>query len=301
MEVVPFALEREFEKHSDITPDDVTRLRDWLRTQPHLPEQYITDLDLILAYYCCKKSSELTKQVLDLHFTLRTLFTTYYKDRCFNDKTEQVLDSILLAALKPPSEKGYRTIYARLLDADPKNFCFAESIRTFMMMFDLWQLEEGSWPGFVIVIDMDKAVVGHLSRVDVTTIRQVLYFLQEAMLVKLRTVHFMNAPAWVDKVMLLLKPFIKKELHSMLHIHQVGADTIYKFVPKESFPRENGGAFKSYDEIRDELKERLKNNTNYFKEENKKRVEESLRPAGERSRAEALFGTQGSFKKLDFD
>lgn len=87
----------------------------------------------------------------------------------------------LLAPLETPTVNGYRAIYARLLDYDPKNLFFPQALKTVMMIIDLWQYEEGTWPGFVIVIDMEKSVIGHLTRIDVTTIRQVLYFLQVCM------------------------------------------------------------------------------------------------------------------------
>lgn len=48
-----------------------------------------------------------------------------------------------------PSVLGYRIIYLRLLDFDSKNFNFNDVVRTFMMVFDLWQYEEGTWPGYV--------------------------------------------------------------------------------------------------------------------------------------------------------
>ncbi|RVE41413.1 hypothetical protein evm_013936 [Chilo suppressalis] len=137
-----------------------------------------SELDLILAFHCCERSQEVSKQVLDLHFTLRTLFTTFFKNRCLDKKSDLCLDTILYAPLPMPTLKGDRAVYLRLLDPDPRNFFFPDAVRTFMMVFDLWQYEEGTWPGFVLMIDMDKAVMGHITRLEIMVIRQVLYFLQ---------------------------------------------------------------------------------------------------------------------------
>lgn len=41
MEVKEFPTEEEYKKGT-ATPQDVEKLREWLRTQPHLPEEYIT-------------------------------------------------------------------------------------------------------------------------------------------------------------------------------------------------------------------------------------------------------------------
>ncbi|CAG9791672.1 unnamed protein product [Diatraea saccharalis] len=298
--VKPFPVEKEYEKNPNIKPEDIKKLREWLKTQPHLPADHLTDLDLMLTYYCCDRSQEVSKQVLDLHYTLRTLFTVFFKDRCLDRKIDLCLDTILFAPLPTPTLKGDRAVYVRLLDPDPRNFFFPETVRTFMMMFDMWQYEEGTWPGFVLVIDMDQAVMGHITRLEIMTVRQVLYFLQEAMLVKLKGVHFLNAPHFMDKLMMLLKPFLKKELLETMHIHQVNSDSFYQHMSKKALPKEEGGEYKDHATIRDELIQRMKTNTDFLREENKKRVNETLRP-GKAKTVEDLFGIQGSFKKLDID
>ncbi|XP_026314608.1 alpha-tocopherol transfer protein-like [Hyposmocoma kahamanoa] len=255
----------------------------------------------MITFHCCEKSAEVSKQVLDLHFTLRTLFTAFFKDRCFDKKAEFCLETILFAPFPTFTVNGYRAIYARLLDADPRNFNFTDTVRSFMMIFDLWQYEEGTWPGFVLMIDMDKTVLAHVLKLDVMSIRQVLYFLQECMLVKLKEVHFLNAPYFMDKLMMLLKPFMKKALLDIIHVHQTGTEDIYNYVPKKAFPKENGGEYKDYNSVRDDVVKRLRANPDFFRDENRRRVCENKRPNGKNTTVEELFGIQGSFKKLDID
>ncbi|XP_052751882.1 clavesin-1-like [Galleria mellonella] len=299
--VQQFPIQKEYEKNPDISREDIKKLREWLNTQPHLPGDKLSDLDLLIVFHCCDKSQEVSKQVLDLHYTLRTLFTTYFEDRRVDKKVEFTVDKLLFAALPTPTAEGYRAVYMRVLDPDPRSFIFCDAVRVFMMMVDLWQYEEGTWPGFIMMIDMDQTVIGHLARLDLMTIRQVLYFLQEAMLVRLKGVHFLNAPSFMDKLMMMLKPFMNKTLMDMIYIHQIGSDTLYEHVPKEAFPKNNGGTYKDYDTIKDELLKRFKANQKFFDEESLRRVNQNLRPSGKKTTVENLFGIQGSFKKLDID
>ncbi|CAH2094178.1 unnamed protein product [Euphydryas editha] len=299
--VKQFPVEKEFEKNPDISPEDIRKLREWLKTQPHLPGEHITDLDLVCIYFCCDNSAEVSKQVLDLHFTIRTLFTQLFKDREVNEIMVKTLKIGLPTPLPMPMVNGYRAFYCSLLDGDTKYFVLSDVIRVVMMVFDLWQYEEGTWPGFVLIIDMDLVSMGHLSKLDLLTVRQVLYFLQECMLVKLKEVHFLNAPSFMDKVMMLLKPFMKKSLLDIINIHESGSESVYKFIPKASLPKESGGEFKSRIAIRDDIIRRLQENKEFYVEENKKRVNETLRPNGKKKTVEELFGIQGSFKKLDID
>lgn len=46
------------------------------------------------------------------------------------------------------------------------------------MVVDLWQYMEGTWPGLVLLLDMDKVTIGHITRLDVQTVQQFLYYLQ---------------------------------------------------------------------------------------------------------------------------
>ncbi|XP_073948723.1 alpha-tocopherol transfer protein-like [Choristoneura fumiferana] len=297
--VKQFPVEKEYEKNPDISPEDILKLREWLKTQPHLPGDYLDELDLIISYHCCERSAEVSKQVIDLHYTLRTLFP-FFKDRCYDMKIEFTMNTVLIAPLPTPTVHGYRAIYARLLDADPRHFNFVDAVRTFMMIFDLWQYEEGTWPGFVLIIDMDTAVVAHLARVELMALRQVLYFLQEVMLVKLKGVHFLNAPGFMDKLLLMLRPFLKKDLLDMLYIHQRDSSSTYDHIPKKAFPKNCGGEYKDFETIKEELIVRLQSNPTFFRDENRRRVNETLRK-GKKATVEDLFGIQGSFKKLDID
>ncbi|KAI8442535.1 hypothetical protein MSG28_006005 [Choristoneura fumiferana] len=129
--VKQFPVEKEYEKNPDISPEDILKLREWLKTQPHLPGDYLDELDLIISYHCCERSAEVSKQ----------------------------------------------------------------------------------------------------------------------------GVHFLNAPGFMDKLLLMLRPFLKKDLLDMLYIHQRDSSSTYDHIPKKAFPKnynndpivqvilENKGAF----------------------------------------------------------
>lgn len=283
------SIQKEYEKHPDITPEDIKNLREWLKNQPHLPGDLISDVDLLIAYHCCEKSMEVSKQVIDLHYTLKSLI---FSDRLFDKKVEFSLDIALFYQIPVFTTRGYRAIYLRLLDFSPKNFFLEEVVKSFVLIYDLWQYEEGTWPGFVVIIDLDGVVLGHLSRLDLMMLKKLLYFVQECMLIKLKEVNFINAPSFMDKLMLMLKPFLNKPLLEIIRIHSVGSEKIYETIPKKYFPIESGGEFKDMNTIKEELCQRLKANQDYFIRENKRKVNESLRPGGKAVAVESLFGIQ---------
>nr|XP_026488961.1 clavesin-1-like [Vanessa tameamea]XP_026488962.1 clavesin-1-like [Vanessa tameamea] len=294
------SLEVEYKK-TGINPSDIAVLRRWLKTQPHLPEKYITDLDLILTYFCCYRSSEVSKQVLDLHFTLRTLFTNLFHNRVVDEKLLKTLNVVLVMPLQVRSYNNHYIVYHRLVNYDTKNFVFSDIIRAVLMLMDLRQYEDGTWPGFIILIDLNGVSLSHITKLDLQTVQQLLYYLQEAMLVKLKGLHFMNAPSYVDKLLMVIRPFLKKELMNQLCIHQVGSKTIEKVMPIEALPKDAGGQYKTFEEAKKNTIEKVLANKDFFINENKKRVIESLRPGKPKTITDIFGGVEGSFKRLEID
>lgn len=293
-------LEQEYAKKTGVTPEDVAKLRAWLTTQPHLPGDLISDLDLVLAYHCCERSAEVSKQVLDLNLTLKTLFAMF-KDRLVTEKTYTTLTVCSPMPLKVRAHNDSALFYCCLIEPDPKRFVYFECMRLALMVLELWQEEDGTWPGLQIIFDMRMFSLQHLAKLDIQTIQHFLYYLQEAMLVKVTGLHFMNAPSFMDKVMMLIRPFLKKELMECLFIHQIGSTTLEKHMPMEGLPEEAGGRYTSTVKASGDLKERLRLNTDFFERENKKRVVESLRPGKPKTISDIFGGVEGSFKKLDID
>lgn len=70
---------------------------------------------------------------------------------------------------------------------------------------------------------------------------------------KIKSIHFINIPRLMDKIMSLIRPFLKKELLDNIHIHQPGSGTIKSIIPIENLPKELGGNYKTIEEIQSEV------------------------------------------------
>lgn len=56
----------------------------------------------------------------------------------------------------------------------------------------------------------------HLTRIRMANIKSFLQFVQEAIPIKLKTIHVLNSVYFVDKILAILKPFMKMELLKMV-------------------------------------------------------------------------------------
>lgn len=104
----------------------------------------------------------------------------------------------------------------------------------------------------------------------------------------------------MDKVLAMMRPFMKKELMDAMQLHST-MDTFWEHVPKSMMPEDYGGSAGKMQDLIDAAYKKLKLYPEFFKEEEEtKRVDEKLRPGKPQTESD-LFGTDGNFKQLQFD
>lgn len=125
--------------------------------------------------------------------------------------------------------------------------------------------------------------------------------LQEALPVRLRGLHFINTVSFMDKVIAMMRPFMKKELMDVMHLHSTMDTFLDKHVSQPMMPNEYGGSAGTIKDIQETVFKQLQENGSFFAEEEEtRRVNEKLRPGKPKS-ANDLFGIDGNFKQLNFD
>lgn len=97
-------------------------------------------------------------------------------------------------------------------------FNFNEAIKVYFMMIDsrFAVLQDEICRGEIVVYDMAGFSLKHLSRVSLSTLRIFMKFVQECHPGRLQQIHVLNAPSYLDKVLSVLKPFMKSELLKMV-------------------------------------------------------------------------------------
>ncbi|XP_015435212.1 PREDICTED: uncharacterized protein LOC107190840 [Dufourea novaeangliae] len=296
----PVTYEEELKRNSDLKEEDIQMLRDWSKKQPHLPK--LTDTELVLFLHSNYHRIEPTKATIDTYYTVRTHVPEFFshRDPLGSKELRKAFQTVTVQVLDKPTSDGYAILYGRLLDYEPSHYIYNDGMKFLSMIVDLWLYIGGTTPGHVILFDMKNVVFGHAARLSPMGLKKYLYYLQEALPVRLKGFHFMNITPVMDVILNMMKPFMKKELLDMLHTHTT-LDTVGKFLPVDALPNEAGGKAGPLQELHEKSVRALEANREYFLEEERtKRVNETLRP-GKGKSATDLFGVEGSFKKLDID
>lgn len=89
---------------------------------------------------------------------------------------------------------------------------FDEAIKTFFMTIDSCLSRNGPRDGAIFLFDMKGVGLMHLLRVNLSSIRKFFHYVQECVPGKLKDIHVMNVVPFFDKILALIKPFVKAEI-----------------------------------------------------------------------------------------
>lgn len=134
------------------------------------------------------------------------------------------------------------------MDRNPDNFDLVQQMKIFDIMLWLWFAEVGLINGAVFVMDMRGTVLGHMGKLNLVAIKKYAYYIQEALPIRLKAIHIINALPLIDRVLAMIKPFIKAEILALVHVHPK-MDTFHKFIPKKLMPKDYDGDAPSNKEL----------------------------------------------------
>lgn len=208
----------QYKNFPELKKKNVDEILAWVEEQPQFPK--ITELEAIIFYHSNYCKMEETKTTIRNYFTCRTDHPEFFSDRnVLGDELEMATKTWLMSMLPQPTEEGNRVIFAKLMDKDPKNFSLNAAMKLFSCVSDAFLSEEGVCNGFIIVVDFDGLQFGHLLRMGVMSFKNYLYYLQEALPVRMKGFYFINVNKIIEKVVFMIKPFMKKELRDVFQIH----------------------------------------------------------------------------------
>ncbi|XP_031330818.1 alpha-tocopherol transfer protein-like [Photinus pyralis] len=291
-------LEDEYKRNKDLHEDDLNTLQGWVQKQPHLPPI----LQLAIFFHSCYWSMEQTKTTIEKFFTYRGAWSDFFANQNPNNSTvKSHMETSLCAILPSPTPENYKIVLYKLMNSDVERFATKEEFKIFDMCMMMELMQKGTSDGCVLVCDLREATVAHALKFDITATRRIMLYLQEALPVRLKGLHFITMAGIVNLLMPLVKPFMKKELLTLLHFHD-SYESLCKFLPREILPADLGGKGPTTRELHEDMQKSFTDYSDFFVEQESFVSNESLRDGRPSYIDKDLgVGIGGSFKKLDID
>ena len=105
--------------------------------------------------------------------------------------------------------------------------------------------------GEIFITDVGNYTFKHFLRAlaNPSTANIFTKYSQDVSQVEMKGVHIVN-PSWIaDKFIVLMRPFVKKELMGMIKSHPNGFEPLVEFVDRECLPIEYGGTLGCFDDL----------------------------------------------------
>ncbi|XP_078036603.1 alpha-tocopherol transfer protein-like [Augochlora pura] len=296
----PYNMEEILKSNAEIKMSDIEMLREWCEKQPHLPK--IVDLLLVLFLHSNYYSIEAAKKTVENFYTLRSHVPEFFanRDPLGSKELRQAFNVVAAIGLPQLSKQGYKILFGKLIDPDPTHYSFDDCTKYFFMVSDLVALQAQTVEGYIFIGDASNVSLGHVGRISPMGMKKLVTYVQDAIPVRLKQIHFINTPSVMDVIMNMAKPFMTRDLWSLIHLHS-SLDTLEEYVSLDVLPNDIGGKAGPLSKFHEEQIKELDNKRDWFiEEEIAYRVDESQR-VGKSKTANDLFGVEGTFKKLEID
>ncbi|KAF2902368.1 hypothetical protein ILUMI_03814 [Ignelater luminosus] len=260
-----FDIEGEYRKNVNLKREDVQLVRKWMQNQSKYPE--VSDHQLFLFLHSNYYDIENTKSTIDAYFTQRANWPQVFRNRNPNLPSAKLHTNVCVQyPLKQQTKEGYRVIYAKAVDCIPANFNFEQQLKLFFSIFELWLTKVPDSEGFIVILDALGMTWGHLPKFGISHARKLVAYVQDAFPIRLKGIHVININPIIEKVIQLIRMFMKKELSDMTLAHST-FETFYKYLPKEALPKDYGGDNATILELHKSMMETLEKNAAFFEDD----------------------------------
>ncbi|KRT80506.1 CRAL-TRIO domain containing protein [Oryctes borbonicus] len=120
-------------------------------------------------------------------------------------------------AFPTKTEDGCIIVHHRLHDFTYWKYNMCDSMKLLCMTLDA-ALFEYPPTGLIVLFDMKGVSLMHLTRVKLGYVKIFFDYYQEALPVKLKAIHVLNSVYFLDKVMTIIKPFMKKQIYDLVRL-----------------------------------------------------------------------------------
>jgi len=186
------------------------------------------------------------------------------------DEENAFLENRVVNVLTDRDQNGRRILVTYSGDVwDPSKVTSDQVFRIFYLIhLAALQEPQSQICGVVVIMDFNGLGMKQVKGLSPAFSLRLLTFIQEAMPLRLKEVHFVNQPFLFNMVWQMFKPFVKDKLKKRLFFHGTNMESLHKHIDPAHLPENYGGKLPKIDYSSSDWYPLLRNLDNDFKEWN---------------------------------
>ncbi|KAJ8718538.1 hypothetical protein PYW08_002775 [Mythimna loreyi] len=230
------------------TQKKIDQIREWVATQSHLPKD-LEDRILLRFLHSCYYDIDKTKHTIELFFKIRDNSPELINHR--DPLSPAMQKALKISKMAQYTISGDRNVWFwQLNDPGLEQYDYVQDARMFFMSCDAWMLANNFLAAEdIVVMDVKDITLKFITKFNLSVARKLSKYQEEAMPIRLKQIHVLNAPSFIDKLFGLMKPLLRQEVTEMIHFHPPKSETLYNFISKEDLPQDYGGSQPSLEEL----------------------------------------------------
>jgi len=246
---------------------DTETLKEWLRTQPHLPHDL--DDNIVRSFIVgCKNSLERAKQSLDSYLTNRTSCPDFYENRDPCDPAVRKMSKILrYVPLPRMTPEGYRVSIFSLSSPDIsyEDIDLRYNAVKVLCSYDVRFLEQPYSAGDIIIVDGKNYTLKQLPAfVVVSLLKKYIHCVTDSLPVRFKQIIYINLSPVLEIILSTVKPLMKAKLAQRIVATSQDHTFLYDYVPQDILPEEFGGKAGKLDELNDAWQLKMESHRDWF-------------------------------------
>lgn len=222
---------------------------------------------LLIFLNSCNGDIDLTAAKLEKYYELKRATPEFFSNRDISsDEIQHCLNSLYYVTL-PITPDNCNLILHKLRSLNPKDYMFDGAVKTFIMKSEVCAYNNGPRSGTIFIDDLEGASIWHLFRPSIGSVRKGLRFLQDGSPLNVKAIHVLNTVPFLDKIIAIVKPFLRSEMFNKIHFHPSNMDYekfYQEWIPKSCLPSDYGGDLESIENLHNQQRETFLLMRDYF-------------------------------------
>ncbi|KAL0867818.1 hypothetical protein ABMA27_008520 [Loxostege sticticalis] len=294
----------EFARNSYVITDiqrineSIDAIIEWMQKQDHLVEssKHTSREYLERIYMLALGSTENAKKKIDKLFTMRGMVPEICLHRTPGE-FERLLSCVKFVPMpKLVPKDRTRVLVTQVIGKTIDDFSLLEYCR-YGNMIGEYRMYHDYNAGDRFICDLNGVSI--ISKMNPVVMKK-YDLIGEAYATKVKSVHIINGPPYIDTLVSLLKTAMRNKVAGRLHVHSSYED-LYEYIDKEVLPEDYGGDELPIAKLAEKWKEHLSKPEmiQWMEDQDKLVSDESKRSSNNFN--QEYMGMPGSFRKLNVD